>query len=91
MVPRASRRVRAPYLSLVEPPIEIPRVSPVGLLDRPAGFASAPRRYSPVRRAFAAAVLALVTLVTVLTTVASLGSYCLTTEPGDVRSLPAGR
>jgi hypothetical protein len=73
----------------IDTPLEIPRVSPIGLLEDPQGFARAPRRYSSVRRFLAAALLALVALVTVLTTVVSLGSYCLTTEPGDVRPLPA--
>jgi len=71
-----------------ETPLEIPRLSPVGLLERPAGFASAPRRHPPARRILSAALLALVVAVTVLTTVSSLGSYCLTTEPGDLRPLP---
>jgi len=64
-------------------------VSPIGLVQNPGEFAQAPRRHSAGRRFLAAALLALVAAVTVLTTVASLGSYCLTTEPGDVRSLPA--
>lgn len=72
-----------------EEPLDLPSVSPVGLLRSPAGFDSAPRRHPPLRRILAAALLALVALVTVLTTVGSLGSYCLTTEPGDVRTLPA--
>ncbi len=70
-------------------PLAVPVVSPIGLLESPRGFAAAPRRHPPVRRLLAAALLALVALVTVLTTVTSLGSYCLTTEPGDVRPLPA--
>jgi hypothetical protein len=75
--------------SPLEVPLDLPSVSPVGLLQSPLGFDSAPRRHPPVRRLLAAALLAIVALVTVLTTVGSLGSYCLTTEPGDVRPLPA--
>jgi hypothetical protein len=69
--------------------MELPTVSPIGLVQNPEGFAQAPRRHSAGRRLLAAALLALVAAVTVLTTVASLGSYCLSTEPGDVRPLPA--
>jgi hypothetical protein len=72
-----------------EIPMDVPSASPIGLVEHPPGFASAPRRHPPARRFLAAALLALVALVTVLTTVASLGSYCLTTEPGDLRPLPA--
>ena len=67
--------------------LDLPRVSPVGLLERPAGFTALPRRFSPLRRALALALLVAFALVTIATTVASLGVYCLTTEPGDVRPL----
>ncbi len=70
-------------------PFALPAVSPVGVFESPAGFESTPRRRSAAWRWLAAALLALVALTTVLTTVGSLGGYCLTTEPGDVRSLPA--
>jgi hypothetical protein len=68
--------------------MELPTVSPIGLVQNPDEFGQAPRRHSAGRRFLAAALLAVVAVVTVLTTVASLGSYCLTTEPGDVRALP---
>ncbi len=63
-------------------------MSPIGLVQNPEEYSQAPRRHSAGRRFLAAALLGLLATVTVLTTVASLGSYCLTTEPGDVRSLP---
>jgi hypothetical protein len=69
--------------------LDLPRVSPVGILERPEGFTVTPRRFSPGMRALCLALLLAFALVTVATTVASLGAYCLTTEPGDVRTLPA--
>ena len=68
--------------------IELPRVTPVGILERPAGYAVTPRRFPPMVRAFALLLVLAFALVTVATTVSSLGAYCLTTEPGDVRTLP---
>lgn len=77
------------------------RVNPVGILEVPAGPAGEPepdeapeegggRRRVPGRVRFAALVLlALFAFVTVATTVASLGAYCLTTDGGDLRELPA--
>jgi hypothetical protein len=69
--------------------MEIARVNPVGILEGPAGGGS--ERRPPSRRARLCAVflLLLFAFVTVATTVASLGAFCLTTEPGDLRSLPA--
>jgi hypothetical protein len=69
--------------------IELPHVTPIGILERPEGYAATPRRFSRGMRALALALLVAFAAVTVATTVASLGVYCLTTEPGDVRSLPA--
>ena len=67
--------------------MEIPRVDPIGILERPAE--SAERRPASRRaRVLAAILLALFTFATVVTTVVSAGAYCLTTEPGDVRTLP---
>jgi len=75
----------------MEQDTDLPRVNPVGILERPAGFVALPRRFPPLLRAFAFLVLLVFALVTVATTVSSLGVYCLTTEPGDVRSLPHPR
>lgn len=72
----------------MEDDLDLPRVTPVGILERPPGYASLPRRFSPMIRALALLLLLAFAGVTVATTVASLGVYCLTTEPGDVRSLP---
>jgi hypothetical protein len=66
--------------------MELPRVNPIGILE---GGAASPRRPSPLLRALAVVVLLVFVAVTVLTTVLSVGSYCLTTEPGDVRPLPS--
>ena len=66
--------------------MEIPRVNPIGILESPLG--GSPRQISRGVRALASIVLVIFTLATVITTVVSLGAYCLTTEPGDVRQLP---
>ena len=71
----------------METPLLVPKVSPVGLLESPPGFGGPPRKRPAALRLLAAVLLAIVVALTVLTTVASLGSYCLTTEPGDVRPL----
>jgi hypothetical protein len=72
----------------MEDDLDLPRVTPIGILERPSGYASLPRRFPPMIRALALLLLLAFAGVTVATTVASLGVYCLTTEPGDVRSLP---
>ena len=69
--------------------MRLPRVDPVGILEWPEEASSAPRHFSRRVRAFAALLLALFALMTIATSSASLGAYCLTTEPGDVRALPA--
>ena len=69
--------------------MDTPRVNPVGLLETPADLATAPRRFSGGARVLAAALLLAFATATVATTVASLGAYCLTSEGGDVRTLPA--
>lgn len=69
--------------------MEIPRVNPIGILENPLG--GTPRQVSRGVRALASIVLVIFTLATVITTVVSLGAYCLTTEPGDVRQLPGPR
>ncbi|HEV7668056.1 MAG TPA: hypothetical protein VGS22_06000 [Thermoanaerobaculia bacterium] len=66
--------------------MEISRVNPIGILERP--LRGAPRPISRGVRALASIVLVIFTLATVITTVVSLDAYCLTTEPGDVRHLP---
>ncbi len=66
--------------------MEIPRVNPIGILEN--SFGGPPRQISRGVRALASIVLVIFTLATVITTVVSLGAYCLTTEPGDIRHLP---
>lgn len=68
--------------------MRLTRVTPAGILERP-DEGGALRPASRRARALAALVLVLFAFATVATTVASLGAYCLTTEPGDVRTLPA--
>lgn len=84
--------------------LDLARVNPVGILEIPTshpsgaegvdggegGEGGVERRRIPARTRFAALVLlALFAFVTVATTVASLGAYCLTTDGGDLRELPA--
>ncbi len=66
--------------------MEIPRVNPIGILENPLG--GSPRQASRGVRVLASIVLVIFALATVISTVVSLGAYCLTTEPGDVRRLP---
>jgi hypothetical protein len=68
--------------------IELPRVSPVGILERPDGFEARPRTYPRAIRALATAMLVVFLLVLIATTLASLGRYCLTSDGNDLRALP---
>lgn len=67
-------------------PQEPPRVSPVGVVERTPGFLESPRVYGCTRRIAAACILALFATVSVGTTVASLASYCITSEAGPMRT-----
>lgn len=71
--------------------MEAPRVNPVGLVERPPGFRTSSRPFPRSVRLTAAALLVAFAVVTIGTTVASLGSYCLTTDASDARALPWGR
>lgn len=62
--------------------MNIPRVNPVGILERPPDYTSAPRAYSPGLRLAAIIILGAFVLVSVATTVHSLGVYCLTSHAG---------
>jgi hypothetical protein len=68
--------------------METPRVNAVGIVEYPEGYVAAPRRVPPVVRVAAALLIALFGFVVVTTTVVSVGSYCLTSDGGDVRELP---
>ena len=70
--------------------METPRVNPIGLVETPADFPSAPRRFSRRLRLLAGLLLALFFLGTVVTTVVSFGRYCLTTDATDTRALDRG-
>ncbi|HEV7518911.1 MAG TPA: hypothetical protein VGR07_21670, partial [Thermoanaerobaculia bacterium] len=41
-----SRGPGTPYPFHMEPAIDLPRVSPIGILERPQGFTATPRRFS---------------------------------------------
>lgn len=68
--------------------MELPRVNPVGVLEWPEETYLSPRRFPRSVRALAALLLVLFALTMIVTSTVSLGAYCLTTEPGDVRTLP---
>ena len=60
----------------------VPRVDPVGLIERPVGVLEVPRTYSGRARLAALVTLGAFLLLNVATTVYSLGAYCLTTWAG---------
>lgn len=62
--------------------MNIPRVSPVGIVEQPPGYRSRVRRYPASIRVAAMLVLGAFLLVAVTTTVVSLGAYCLTSYAG---------
>lgn len=68
--------------------MNIPRINPVGIVEHPEGYAATPRRYPLWLRGLVFVLLLVFGGVTVVTTVVSLGTYCLTTNGGDVRNLP---
>jgi len=68
--------------------MELPRVNPVGILEQAEEVSPSTQRFSRRLRTVAALLLVLFALITVITSTVSLGAYCLTTEPGDVRALP---
>ncbi len=65
----------------------MPRINPVGLVEKPAEPSESPRRFSLRLRLLAGLFVLLFLLVTVATTVTSLGRYCLTTDAADTRAL----
>ena len=71
--------------------LRLARVNPVGILELPAGGSGERRPASRGARLAALVLLALFAFVTVATTVASLGSYCLTSDGSDVRHLPGAQ
>lgn len=62
--------------------MELPRVSPVGVVELPPEPGT-PRHYPHGLRLVAALVLAGFLVVTVVSTVVSLGRYCLTSHAGN--------
>lgn len=70
--------------------MDLPRVTPVGLLELPDGFEASPRRFPRPLRVLAGLLLALFFAATVATGAVSLGRYCLTTDGADTRALPGG-
>ena len=66
--------------------MEIPHVTPIGLVEYPDGYVARPRRLSLALRITAAAVLLAFTLVGTVTTVYTLGRYCLTSHASSLGS-----
>jgi len=62
--------------------VELPRVNPVGVTERPGEFQESPRIYSLGARGAAALLLTLFVASVVSSTVGSLTAYCLTTWAG---------
>ena len=64
--------------------MDVPRVNPIGLVERPAGYTTRVRRYPGSLRLAASLVLAAFLVVGITTTVTSVGRYCLTSHAGAV-------
>ena len=62
--------------------MKLPQVNPVGLLENPDDYRSTPRKYRPLMRWGAAALLATFVFVSLVTSVSSLAAYCLTSYAG---------
>ncbi|MEZ4387193.1 MAG: hypothetical protein R3D98_06370 [Candidatus Krumholzibacteriia bacterium] len=69
--------------------MERPSVDPVGLTTAPPGDVAFSRRPSRLLRLVAAAMVLLFAVTVVTTSVVSMGGYCLTSDGGDTRDLPA--
>ncbi|MCA9517188.1 MAG: hypothetical protein KC635_19740 [Myxococcales bacterium] len=69
-------------------PLALPTVDAVGVVRYPDGWRASPRPASPLRRAFATALLALFAGATIVGTVVSLGRYCVTTDGANASALP---
>lgn len=67
--------------------LEVPTVSPVGVLELPPGGGSEAGPRPLWQRLLAVAFLVFFFLATVLTSILSSGSYCLTSDGGDTRAL----
>ena len=63
--------------------MEIPRVNPIGIVERPPDQTARPRTYPTRLRVPAVLVLGVFAAVSIATTVFSLGAYCLTTYAGS--------
>ena len=63
--------------------IELPRVNPVGVTEVPEDFVRTPRRHSLAVRALASILVVVFTAVVLGTGVASLASWCLTSDAGS--------
>lgn len=69
--------------------MNVPRVNGIGLTEWPDGFTASPRRFPAWQRVAAAIVLVLFAMTVVATSIVSVGRYCLTSDGGDTRGLPA--
>ena len=63
--------------------INLPRVNPVGVSEVPAEYSQQPRQHVLGHRTFAAALAFIFTAVVLGTGVASLASWCLTSNAGS--------
>jgi hypothetical protein len=70
--------------------MDLPRITPVGLLELPGDFEASPRRFPRALRILAGLLVALFLTATIATGAVSLGRYCLTTDAADTRALPGG-
>jgi hypothetical protein len=69
--------------------MKLPHVSAVGLTVYPREFSAGPRRTRPGLRVLAAVLIVVFSIVVIVTSIVSVGSYCLTSDGGDTRNLPA--
>jgi hypothetical protein len=69
--------------------VDLPRVSPTGILEIPRGYRARPAKTPRRLKIIAAVVLLSFLLVGIATTALSLGRYCLTTDTSNTSALPA--
>jgi hypothetical protein len=67
--------------------MKTPRVNPVGIVEYPEDYRVSGQGLGRIRRLFALVVLIAFLVVGISTTIASLGSYCLTSDASDTRVL----
>ena len=80
-----------PQEAITEAAIELPRVSPIGLVEFPDRYVASPRRIPVILRVVAVLLLAAFAAAGTATTVASFGAYCLTSYASLPGASPASR